>query len=185
MIVTGLDIETTGLDQAKGHRIIEICLISYNLETRQRKLVYNQRINPERSIDAAAQAVHGITLADLVACPKWPEIALPVHKIISMSHLLVAHNGNDFDFPFVGAELMRIGLELPNAKTFDTMVEGRWATPLGKLPTLQELCFACGVEYDPEQAHAAQYDVERMMECFFRAVDWGFFNHGLEVAKAA
>ena len=50
---------------------------------------------------------------------------------------------------------------------FFTMENGRWATGTGKLPSLQELCFTCGINYDPEKAHAARYDVNRMLECLF------------------
>ena len=37
MIITFLDTETTGLDFSKGHRVIEIALLSYELETREKK----------------------------------------------------------------------------------------------------------------------------------------------------
>ena len=32
-VATGIDIETTGLDVYSGHKIIEIALVSYELET--------------------------------------------------------------------------------------------------------------------------------------------------------
>lgn len=32
-VATGVDIETTGLDVYSGHKIIEIALVSYELET--------------------------------------------------------------------------------------------------------------------------------------------------------
>jgi len=58
----------------------------------------------------------------------------------------------------------------------DTMTEGVWATHDGKKPSLQELCFACEVEYDPALAHAAAYDVDKMMDCFFKGLEWGYFE---------
>ena len=55
-----LDTETTGLRTEDGHRVIEIGCV----ELINRRLTgnhFHQYINPEREIDAGAQAVHGIT----------------------------------------------------------------------------------------------------------------------------
>jgi len=67
-------------------------------------------------------------------------------------------------------------MDIPHTEVFDTMTEGRWATPDGKLPKLQELCFALEVEYDTNKAHAAEYDVDVMMECLWKGIDCGFFT---------
>lgn len=176
MIITGFDIETTGLDQSKGHRIIEVAASLYDLETRTLKGKFVQRINPERSIDADAQAVHGISFEELSGCPTWEEVAPKLVKVFRASGLIIAHNGAGFDMPFVGGELLRIGQPVPDVNCFDTMQKGRWATPMGKLPNLRELCFACGVQYDVLKAHAADYDVDVMMESFFVGLDKGFFK---------
>lgn len=176
MIVAGIDIETTGLEQVKGHRIVEVAAILYDLDSARELGKFVQRINPERSIDPAAQAVHGIRYDDLIECPPWDLVAPKLVKIMSKCDLLVAHNGESFDMPFIAGELLRIGQPVPNVVCLDTMVEGRWATPLGKLPSLRELCFACGVEYDTEKAHAADYDVTVMMRSFFHGLKRGFFK---------
>lgn len=47
---------------------------------------------------------------------------------------------------------------------------------MGKVPNLGELCFACGVYYDREKAHAAEYDVAVMLESFFIAHKKGFIQ---------
>lgn len=176
-IITGLDIETTGLEQEKGHRIIEVAACLYDADTQRQVARFVKRINPERSIDPKAQAVHGISFDDLVGCPKWEDVAPKLAEIMSKSSLIVAHNGDSFDLPFIGNEFKRIGIAIPEVKCFDTMVNGRWATALGKLPNLGELCFATGVEYDPSKAHGAEYDVEVMMSAFFEGVRTGFFKH--------
>ena len=175
-VVSGIDIETTGLEQSKGHRIIEFAALIYDLDTRKKVAQFVQRINPQRSIDPGAQAVHGISFEDVEHCPTWEEVAPKVVKILKASSLVVAHNGNGFDMPFIGNELIRVGHEVPKIECFDTMVHGRWATPLGKLPNLGELCLANGVTYDPSQAHGAEYDVEVMMQSFFAGVDSGFYT---------
>lgn len=175
-IITGIDIETTGLEQAKGHRIIEVAACMYDADTEKCIAQFVKRINPERSIDPGAQAVHGISFTDLVNCPKWEEVAPILAKLMSKSALIVAHNGEGFDLPFIGNELIRIGIAVPNVPVFDTMVHGRWATAMGKLPSLGELCFATGVEYDPSKAHGAEYDVQVMMGAYFEGARKGFFK---------
>lgn len=184
-LITFLDTETTGLEQTEGHRLIEVCMRVYDLDTRRLKVNFVQRINPQRSIAAGAQAVHGISLADLAGEPLWEDVAPKVQKILTASTLAVAHNA-EFDMPFIGLELIRINLDCPPVEVFCTMEEGRWATPNGKLPSLKELCFACGIDYDPSKAHAAEYDVDVMANCFWRALDWGFFQPSvLDRLKAA
>lgn len=176
-LITGLDIETTGLHAEKGDRIIEINMQVFDLATRKRRVNWTQRIHPGgRTINAAAQAVHHISLADLAGKPLWEDgPAKKVHGVLQKSALLVAHNGNSFDLPFIAEELETAGLEIPDVTPFDTMLEGRWATTNGKVPSLQELAWACDEEYDTEKAHAADYDVSVMMDCFWKGLDWGFF----------
>ncbi len=175
MRIIGLDTETTGLEQEKGHRIIEIALLTYDLDSRALIDKWVQRIDPERSIDPGAQAAHGISYSELVGQPKWEDVAEEVARRLSTAELLVAHNMG-FDGPFIGAELHRVGQEVPDVHSLCTMENARWACPDGKLPRLGELCFAMGVDYDPAKAHAAEYDVNVMMDCFFRGLERGFYQ---------
>ena len=175
MKLIGLDLETTGLEQADGHRIIEIAMLTYDLDTRKRESCFIHRIDPERAIDPKAQAVHGIAYDDLVGCTKWDALAPAIATYMSQGDLLIAHNMG-FDGPFLAAELMRAGLEVPNISSFCTKEDARWACPDGKYPKLSELCWSLGVEYDQAKAHGAEYDVEVMMESFFRAYERGFFQ---------
>lgn len=174
MIVAKIDIETTGL-LAPDHRIIEVYTSLY--KNRKKAFVYDQRIDPQRSISAEAQRVHGIVYTDLLGKPTWDAVGPVLYKVLERADLYVWHNGDEFDGPFLDMEFKRIGLPgLPKRPSIDTMAEGLWATHNGKKPKLAELCFACGVPYDPAKAHAASYDVEVMAECFYRGVEWGFFK---------
>jgi DNA polymerase III subunit epsilon len=175
MIVMGIDTETTGLEQEKGHRIVEIALLSYDFDSRTLVDRYVQRIDPERSIDPGAQAAHGISYSELVGQPKWEDVAEDIAKRIGKIDLLVAHNMG-FDGPFVAAELLRVGYQPPDVHSLCTMENARWACPDGKLPRLGELCFALGVEYDRAKAHAAEYDIDVTMACFFRGLERGFYK---------
>lgn len=174
-LIVGTDTETTGF--APGdHRIVEAYVGVYDLDTRTKLTEYFQRINPERSMPADAQRVHGISIADLAGEPNWSIVAPNFAKALNSGLAIVAHNGEDFDMPFINYEMARIGLPKIERPLIDTMKQARWATPIGKSPSLGELAFACEVEYDATKAHAANYDVDVMMACFFRGLEWGFFE---------
>lgn len=175
-IISGIDLETTGLEWKEGHKIIEFACVPYELETGKKLEPVVMRINPERDIQPAAQKVHGITFEELADKPNFQAVSRQIASVIESSDILVAHNGFEFDFPFLDWELRSAGKKIHAKKLIDTMKDARWATPMGKLPSLRELCFACDVGYDPEKAHAAEYDVDVMMQCFFYAHKLGFFK---------
>lgn len=168
MLVAGYDLETTGLLDPT-HRIIEAAIATYEWDGLRAKHLNTKtwRINPQRSIDAKARAVHGISESDLIGKPLWPAVAPEIHAALDACDVVVAHNGLGFDFPFTIAELERISHPVPDFEPFDTMEQGRWSTAMGTAPNLGALCWACGVDYDPSKAHTAEYDVLTMMECFF------------------
>lgn len=176
ILIAGADIETTGIMQPDGHRIIEVCVRIHELDTGKFRGQFMSRVNPERGIDPDAQAVHGISLDDVLSAPTWDKVAPQLAKVLSVCRYVVAHNGEGFDAPFICGELVRAGQALPEFALIDTMLQARWATPDGSLPSLKALCFACGVEYDTTKAHAADYDVKVMMDCFFRQYPRGFFQ---------
>jgi DNA polymerase-3 subunit epsilon len=175
MRYTFIDCETTGLDWAAGHRIIEIAMLTYDSDTRKCVDTWGQRINPQRSIDPKAQEVHGIAFTDLTGYPTWKEVAPEVLKRWECADLLVAHN-MAFDGPFIVSEFVRCEIAVPERKLFCTMENGRWACFDGKFPKLSELCFALGVNYNHDMAHGASYDATVLAECFFRGVGRGFFK---------
>lgn len=182
-ISANLDTETTGLCEPE-HRIIEVYIDLIHVESRKKLFSFNKRINPKRSIVAEAQRVHGISYNDVMNEPDWETIGPKVHQVISKSDMIVAHNAA-FDVEFLNMEFKRIGLAPLTQHVFCTMENGVWAAPTGKKPSLQELCFACEIPYDPALAHAADYDVDRMNECFFRGLDWGFYKLPAEELKVA
>jgi DNA polymerase-3 subunit epsilon len=181
MLIAGADTETTGLEKG-DHRLIEVYVGLYDLASRKKVEAYYQRIHPQRSILPGAQAVHGISIADLERCPTFEAVALPFRNFLESADLVVGHNWNGFDAPFIDAELERVKLPKLTVPTFDTMLEGRWASPVGAVPNLGALCWACEVEYDTEKAHAADYDVDCTMQCFFKGLDWGWYKLPAAVA---
>lgn len=173
LIFAAFDTETTGLEPG-DHRLIEVYIGYYGLDGLKHGS-RKWRINPERSIAAAAQAVHGISLSELLHEPVWTDVATDVRRGLEKPDFIVAHNGIAFDMPFVNHEFRRVGLDPIDKPVVDTMLAGRWAHPYGKVPNLGELCWACDIPYDPSKAHAAEYDCEVMAMSFVRGLQWGFF----------
>jgi DNA polymerase-3 subunit epsilon len=175
MLIAVLDTETTGLDPFLNHKIIELCIIFFDDEG-NKKGQYLQRFNPGRSIDPGAQQVHGISVTSLIGKPKYAEHAVKIDKLLSKVDLIVAHNAA-FDIPFLVTEGANAGIEANwSADVFCTFENARCATGNGKAPNLGEPCFAYGVNYDADEAHAADYDVKKTAECFFNGLKYGDFK---------
>ncbi|WP_062120320.1 3'-5' exonuclease [Aureimonas sp. AU40] len=173
VLLCGYDTETTGLEPG-DHRFVEVYAGLWDLHTRKLVFEFNQRIDPQRAISADAQRIHKISASDLVGCPTWDTVGPALAKVLIKADAMVIHNA-EFDMKFTRHELSRIGLTTPERPITDTMMS-TWATPDGKKPTLGELAFAMGVPYDPEKAHAADYDVKVMMACLFAAIDEGYID---------
>lgn len=94
-----LDVETTGLNRNNRDRIIEIAA----LEAIDNKLTGNNLhmfFNPTIPISLEAQAIHGITLAELEDKPLFKDHANHIAEFIFSAHEIIAHN-NTFDLNFL------------------------------------------------------------------------------------
>ena len=159
-----LDTETTGLDPALGHRIIEIACV----EMINRRLTHNKfykRVHPEREIDPGAIAVHGITLADLALEPKFAEIAEEFLRFVDGAELII-HNA-PFDVGFLNAELGRIKKPLVTTvcTITDTLAMARDMHP-GKRNNLDALCDRYQVDNSARAVHGALLDAELLSDVY-------------------
>jgi DNA polymerase-3 subunit epsilon len=101
------DCETTGTDRVQD-QVIELCI--------QRGLADDApsqtwRIKPTAPIHPGAQAVHGITMADLEACPRFPELADAIAAVFAETDVIVGYN-IAFDIDMLQAEYTRCGRPL-------------------------------------------------------------------------
>lgn len=159
-----LDTETTGLDSAQGHRIIEIACV----EMVGRRLTRNnfyKRIHPERDIDQGAVEVHGITLESLEDAPKFAEVAGEFLEFVRDAELII-HNA-PFDVGFLDAELARIGeVRIRDlCKVTDTLAMAREMHP-GKKNSLDALCDRYQVDRRARTVHGALMDAELLGEVY-------------------
>jgi DNA polymerase-3 subunit epsilon len=168
-IIAALDTETTGL-RPGDHRFVEIYISLWRGSTKIYE--YHTLIDPQRSIPADVQAIHGITPSDVAGKPTWQQVAKNVQAVLAKADAHMAHNAA-FDMEFIEVELKRLKLDMPKRPVIDTM-DYVWATPDGKKPSLLELCTACGIAYDKSQAHRADYDVGVMVQAYHKAIEFGF-----------
>jgi len=160
-----LDVETTGLDAAAGHRIIEIGCVEL-LNRRPTGQKFHRYLNPEREIDAGALAVHGIELARLLQAPKFAEISAELLAFIEGAELVI-HNA-PFDVGFLDAELAR----LPQPRTvatmcrvLDTLALARSLHP-GQRNSLDALCKRYSVDNSRRDLHGALLDAGILLDVY-------------------
>lgn len=100
--LTVFDVETTGLDPTKGHRIIEIAGIRIDDGTVDETKSFVSLVNPERPIPWEAKQVNKISDDDVRMAPGIEEV-LPKFLAFAEGTILVAHNGA-FDMGFLTCE---------------------------------------------------------------------------------
>lgn len=161
-----LDTETTGLETSQGHRIIEIgCVELFNRRLTGRH--YHQYINPEREIDAGAQAVHGISNAMLADKPVFARIADDFLNFVGDAELVI-HNAA-FDIGFINYELNILrpgfGSIAERCHVVDTLLMARAKHP-GQKNNLDALCKRYGVDNSQRELHGALLDAEILADVY-------------------
>ena len=132
-----LDTETTGLDPADGHRVLEIGAVEILHQSLTGK-VFHVLINPERDVPQDAVRVHGHNFAVLKDKPVFASVVEDFLAFIGDSKLVI-HNA-EFDMRFVNAELARLGLAaIGMDRVVDTLALARKRHP-GAPASLDALC---------------------------------------------
>ncbi|TAL79170.1 MAG: DNA polymerase III subunit epsilon [Beijerinckiaceae bacterium] len=158
-----LDTETTGLDPASGHRIVEIgCVELFNrIPSGQTYHVY---LDPERDMPEEAFRVHGISAEFLADKPKFSEIAEAMLDFLGDAPL-IAHNA-EFDMRFINAELLRHGFaSIAADRVIDTLTLARRRYP-GAGNSLDALCQRYGIDLSRRSKHGALLDAEILAEVY-------------------
>ncbi len=175
-----LDTETTGLDPADGHRIVEIGAVELinHLPSGQS---FHRYVNPEREVPAEAERVHGLTSRFLADHPRFVEIVEEFLAFIGDSPLVI-HNAS-FDLRFLNAELERCGREpLPPARAIDTLLLAQRKFP-GQSNSLDALCRRFGIDASQRQLHGALLDSELLAEVYLHLIGGRQAALGLETAR--
>jgi DNA polymerase-3 subunit epsilon len=160
-----LDTETTGLDPALGHRVIELAAVEI-VNRRPTVNRFHRYLNPDRECELGALRVHGITDDFLRDKPRFQEIAADFLDFIHDAELII-HNA-PFDVAFLDRELALINLTPVTqccAKVTDTLAFARELHP-GKKNTLDALCERYAIDNSTRLLHGALLDAELLADVY-------------------
>ena len=158
-----LDTETTGLDPAAGHRLVEVAGVELenHVPTGRR---YHAYVNPEREVPQEAFAVHGLSWTFLAAYPRFAALAEDILAFLGDAPLVI-HNAS-FDMRFLNHELAWAGHDpLPETQAVDTLAMARQRFP-GAQVNLDALCKRFGVNNAARELHGALLDCDLLAEVY-------------------
>lgn len=161
-----IDTETTGIDPAQGHRIIEIAAIEL-IDRRFTGERFHIYINPEREIDAKAQEVHGISLDFLANKPIFADVFNDFFQFIDGAQLII-HNA-PFDTGFINHEFKRFNRTLKPLDHYcsivDTLAMARKLHP-GQKNSLDALCKRYHIDNTKRVLHGALIDADLLARVY-------------------
>ena len=157
-----LDTETTGLDPADGHRVVEVaCVELVNLLPTGRELHFY--CNPERDMPEEALAIHGLSAEFLSDKPLF---AAQAERFVAFmgDARLIAHNA-DFDVRFLQAELKSCGRKRLGCEVVDTLQLARRKFP-GSPASLDALCRRFAIDLSERTKHGALIDTRLLAKVY-------------------
>jgi len=161
-----LDTETTGIEPAAGHSVIEIgCVEMINRRLTGR--TYHRYINPQRDIPEDAIAIHGLTAEFLSDKPVFKEVMAEFKEFIRGAELII-HNA-PFDVGFLNHEFTLAGPGNGRisdlATVLDTLAMARSMRP-GQRNTLDALCKNYMIDNSQRTLHGALLDSEILADVY-------------------
>jgi len=160
-----LDTETTGLETAAGHRLVEIGCVEL-VDRRLSGRHFHQYLNPDRDIEDGALEVHGISGEFLADKPLFAEVADEFLAFIEGAELII-HNA-PFDVGFLDNELAMLGRPdrlADHASVIDTLELARDLHP-GQRNSLDALCKRYEVDNSSRTLHGALLDAEILADVY-------------------
>jgi DNA polymerase-3 subunit epsilon len=162
-----LDTETTGLDPAQGHRLVELGCVEL-LNRIPTGATFHCYLNPERDVPAEAFAIHGLSTEFLRDHKRFAEIADEFLTFIGDAPLII-HNAG-FDHGFLCAELKRVERALiARERLVDTLLLARRKHPAGP-NRLDDLCVRYGIDSSRRTKHGALLDAEILAEVYVELI---------------
>ena len=162
-----LDTETTGLSIQDGHRVIEIGCVEILDRTVGRS--YQQFLNPEREVDAAAIQIHGRDNNFLQDKPLFKDCVEDFLAFIEGAELLM-HNAA-FDAGFINRELQLAGRKEKISDccpaVVDTLQLAKSLHPRMQ-NSLEALCRRYRVDDNERTYHGALLDAQLLAEVYLK-----------------
>lgn len=178
------DVETTGLEPERGHKILEIAAIELidDIPTGDEFHVF---VDPMREIPSDATRIHGIDMQRILR-----EQAQPFHAVADdllayfSDSLLIAHNAK-FDVGFLDFELRACRRpDMPGMRSgriVDTLALANEKLGNGG-HTLDALCRRFGIDTSLRQKHSALLDCRLLAAVYLQLL--GGHQRGLEIPAA-
>ena len=159
-----LDVETTGLDPADNHYIVELAALEL-INLVPTDSYFHGYFNPNRpEIPAEVVRIHGLTKEFLSDKPSFPDKVDEFLDFIADSPLII-HNA-EFDMKFVNAELQRSHREtLPLSRAVCTLIMAQKKFP-GARNSLDKLCERFSIDRSSRTLHGAKIDVELLAKVY-------------------
>jgi len=175
-----LDTETTGLDPAEGHRLVEIgCIELFNRIPTGRE--FHCYINPDRDMPPEAEAVHGLSASFLAKFPLFGDHIESFLEFIGDAPLII-HNAG-FDLKFLNAELGTHSRPLfATDRAIDTLSLARRKFP-GAPASLDALCKRFNIDTSRRDKHGALIDATLLAAVYVELI--GGKEPGLDLMAGA
>jgi DNA polymerase III epsilon subunit len=179
---TVFDVETTGLDPRRGHRIVEIAGVRIENGVIQAETAFEAYVNPERPIPWEARQVNKIDDAMVASAPMIDQV-LPQFLTFASGSLLLAHNA-DFDMGFLNVEKQFCWGYVDLPECLCTLNLSRSLFPQEFRHNLDVLALRCGLTL-PVDRHRALPDVLLTAQAFLKMIERGNIRSIDELRKRA
>lgn len=179
---TVFDVETTGLDPKRGHRIVEIAGVRIENGIVQAETAFEAYVNPERLIPWEARQVNKIDDAMVANAPTIDHI-LPQFLSFAQGSTLLAHNAN-FDMGFLETEKEFCWGYVDLPECLCTLTLSRSLFPNEFRHNLDILALRCGLTL-PTNRHRALPDVLLTAQAFLKMIEKGGIRSMDELRKRA
>jgi DNA polymerase III epsilon subunit family exonuclease len=173
-----VDVETTGFSP-DDDRIVEVGIVTLDGEGDEVDS-FSSLIDPRRG--PGPTHIHGISTAMLSGAPTFGGLYAYLAALLS-GRVVVGHNIDHFDLPFLRAECGRLGRSAPISAavpTVDTWAVAHTHLGLEGRATLAECCQSFGLSWDDH--HSALGDA-RVTAALFRAMRARLGDTALGIAE--
>ena len=157
------DTETTGLDPAAGHRIVEIGCVELHDRLRTGRF-FHAYLNPERDMPLEAERIHGLSAKFLSDKPVFSSVVSEFLDFVGDAPLVI-HNAA-FDMKFINFEMGKLGFPaFPMGRAVDTADMARKKFP-GSPANLDALCRRFNIDLSGRTKHGALLDAELLADVY-------------------
>lgn len=180
--ITVFDVETTGLDPRRGHRVIELAGVRIEDGRVREDKIFASLVNPEREIPLEAKQIHQISDEEVAGAPLIATV-LPKFLEFASGSMLFAHNAS-FDHGFLEAEKAYCWGYIDVPPCFCTMRLSQSLYPREFRHNLDVVCHRFNLEY-PTDRHRALGDAILTAQALVKMVDAAHFSSLDELKQKA